>query len=75
MGCYTRPQPPPPMTPMVPTRVTPSIGQHVVTIVEETKPACLRLPRQGGTYREAFFKENFKGRALLHHKFFCKEEW
>jgi hypothetical protein len=39
------------------------------------KPACLRLPHQGGSYTEVSFKENFKGCALLHHKFFCKEEW
>jgi hypothetical protein len=39
----------------------------------EMKPACLRLPRQGGACRKAFFKENFKGCPLLHHKFFYKE--
>jgi hypothetical protein len=54
---------------MAPTRVIPPIGQHAVAIAAEMKPACLRLPCQGGTYREACFK----GCALLHHKFFCKE--
>jgi hypothetical protein len=39
----------------------------------ETKLTYLRLLRQGGTYREACFKENFKGCALLHHKFFAKK--
>jgi hypothetical protein len=61
--------------PMAPTRVTPSIEQQVVVAAAETKPACLRLLHQGGAYREACFKENFKGCALLQQKFFYKQEW
>jgi hypothetical protein len=61
--------------PLAPTRVTPPIGQLAVVAVAETKPACLRLPYQGGACREACFKETFKGCVLLHHKFFYKEEW
>jgi hypothetical protein len=60
---------------MAPTRVTPPIGQQEVVVVVEMKPICLRLPHQGGTRREVSLKENFKCCALLHHKFFCKEEW
>jgi hypothetical protein len=42
----------------------------------ETMPVSLRPPRQKGCLQEMSFKE-FKNNddfALLHHKFFCKEE-
>jgi hypothetical protein len=42
--------------------------QLTVAAAAETKPICLRLSCQGGVCREACFKENFKGCALLHHK-------
>jgi hypothetical protein len=41
----------------------------------ETRPAHLRLSRQSGAYREACFKENFKGSTLLLHIVFCAKEW
>jgi hypothetical protein len=53
---------------------TPDQATSVAAAVE-TKLACLRLPHQGGACRKACLKENFKGYALLHHKYFCKEEW
>jgi hypothetical protein len=54
---------------------TPLIGQQADVAAAEMKSACLRLPHQGGACREVCFRENFKDCALLHHKFFCKEEW
>jgi hypothetical protein len=59
---------------MAPTRVKLLIGRQAVAAAAEMKPARLRLPHQGGNYREACFKENFKGCTFLQHKFFCKEE-
>jgi hypothetical protein len=67
--------PPPSTTPMAPTRVTPLIKRQVVAAAMEMKLACFSLSCQGGACMEACFKENFNGCALLHHKFFYKEEW
>jgi hypothetical protein len=60
---------------MTPIRVMPHIRQEVVAAAAEMKLACLKLPHKGGTCREACFNEYFIGCALLHHKFFYKEEW
>jgi hypothetical protein len=40
----------------------------------EARHAHLRLPHQSSACREACFKENFKGLALLLHALFCAEE-
>jgi hypothetical protein len=46
-----------------------------MTEAVETRLVHLRLLHQGGASREACFKENFNGSALLLHILFCAEEW
>jgi hypothetical protein len=55
--------------------IAPPIGKQTVAATVETKPVRLRLSRQGGSCREACFKENFNGSILLAHILFCAEEW
>jgi hypothetical protein len=76
------PQPPPPPTlmkhpqgcKMIVMVIAPPIGKLMVAATVETKSAHLRLPHQGGTCKEACFKEIWHDSALLHHNFY-KEWW
>jgi hypothetical protein len=78
-----RPQPPPPPPPMKLSRgckaiivmILPPIKRRAMVTAVEKRLARLRLPCQSGACREACFKENFKGSALLLHILFCAEKW
>jgi hypothetical protein len=52
------------------------MGCKMIVMAMETRPVCLRLTHQKGCLQEACFEEfkNNNNSALLHHKFFCKEE-
>jgi hypothetical protein len=51
------------------------IRRQAMAAAVETRFVRLRLLCQGGTCREACFKENFNGSTLLLHILFCAEEW
>jgi hypothetical protein len=52
----------------------PPIKRWDMATTVEARHARLRLSHQSSACREACFKENFKGLALLLHALFCAEE-